>query len=228
MCGTPIAQQSSDQWQSVIKGASEEAFIPATEQIAFPALSVKQPSEELEGGRPHQSGTAKTDLVPLAGRFLISESSDSSQPIAPATHALVGIFEQAGFALRFGAFMFDLLPLMILLFVSGLLASQFLAFGTLIQYSSFGLAAIFLVFNFIFLAGRTGQTVGKRLIGIRIITVDQRRATTKQIVMRHILGYPLSMAVFTLGFLWLLWDRRQQGWHDKMAGTLVVRKRLNW
>ena len=242
MCGTPTPNQSSDQWQKVIKGASEEALIPATEQIAFPALSVKQksdellsvkqPSEGLEASRSYPSGTAKTELapelVPLAGRFLISEQSDPSQPIAPATHALVGIYEQAGFALRFGAFMFDLLPLMILLFVSGLLASQFLAYGALIQYSSLGLAVLFLVFNFIILAGRTGQTVGKRLIGIRIITVDQRRATTKQIVMRHILGYPLSMAFFTLGFLWLLWDRRQQGWHDKLAKTLVVRKRLNW
>jgi uncharacterized RDD family membrane protein YckC len=208
---------------------SNEDWVPATEQISDREISVAPQVEESEAVWPSPSGnTAKTELAPLGGRFLISESLGSSQPIAPATHALVGIFEQAGFALRFGAFMFDLLPLMILLFISGFLASEFTNFSVLIQYGSFGLATLFLILNFIFLAGRTGQTLGKRLIGIRIIRTDQQRATTKQIILRHVLGYPLSMTVFTLGFLWLLWDRRQQGWHDKIAGTLVVRKRLNW
>jgi len=33
----------------------------------------------------------------------------------------------------------------------------------------------------------------------------------------------LSLAVIGLGFFWIAWDREKQAWHDKIAGTLVVR-----
>jgi uncharacterized RDD family membrane protein YckC len=41
-------------------------------------------------------------------------------------------------------------------------------------------------------------------------------------VLRYI-GYFLSALPLYLGFLWALWDRRHQGFHDKLAGTTVVR-----
>jgi uncharacterized RDD family membrane protein YckC len=37
------------------------------------------------------------------------------------------------------------------------------------------------------------------------------------------LGAAFSILVFFLGFLWIAWDRDKQGWHDKIAGTVVVR-----
>lgn len=40
-------------------------------------------------------------------------------------------------------------------------------------------------------------------------------------VVRYI-GYLISGVVFCLGFLWAAWDSKKQGWHDKMAGTIVV------
>jgi len=37
------------------------------------------------------------------------------------------------------------------------------------------------------------------------------------------LGLLLSIVPLGLGFLWIAWDERRQGWHDKVAGTMVYR-----
>lgn len=68
-------------------------------------------------------------------------------------------------------------------------------------------------------------TPGKMAIAARI--VDARtggKPTTSQLVIRYI-GYFVSMIPFGLGILWVAFDSRKQGWHDKMAGTVVVRRR---
>ena len=44
-------------------------------------------------------------------------------------------------------------------------------------------------------------------------------------VLREIVGKFVSAIAFFLGFLWIGWDGRKQGWHDKIAGTHVVRAR---
>jgi uncharacterized RDD family membrane protein YckC len=68
-------------------------------------------------------------------------------------------------------------------------------------------------------------TPGKMLIGARI--VDARTGappTLKQHIIRY-LGYFLSSFVLCLGFIWAAFDRRKQAWHDKLAGTVVVRRK---
>lgn len=39
------------------------------------------------------------------------------------------------------------------------------------------------------------------------------------------LAYYVSLIPFGLGFIWVAFDGRKQGWHDKLAGTVVVRKK---
>lgn len=46
--------------------------------------------------------------------------------------------------------------------------------------------------------------------------------STRQCVVRY-LGYFVSIFGLGLGFLWIAWDRRKQGWHDKLANTVVIR-----
>jgi uncharacterized RDD family membrane protein YckC len=73
-----------------------------------------------------------------------------------------------------------------------------------------------------FEGGRTGQTIGKRALGIRVI--DFRAGGPigyGRGLLRTIARY-LSAIVFFLGYLWMLWDREKQCWHDKIAGTVVV------
>lgn len=68
----------------------------------------------------------------------------------------------------------------------------------------------------------TGGTVGMRLL--RLAVVDQSTGellTAGQAVIRFV-GYVVSFAVCYLGVLWVAFDRRSQGWHDKMARSLVI------
>ncbi|WP_216900149.1 RDD family protein [Synechococcus sp. CCY 9618] len=65
-------------------------------------------------------------------------------------------------------------------------------------------------------------TPGKLLFRLRI--VDARSGgepSLRQWCLRY-LGYVLSTLPLLLGFLWVAWDPRRQGWHDKIAGTLVI------
>jgi uncharacterized RDD family membrane protein YckC len=43
-------------------------------------------------------------------------------------------------------------------------------------------------------------------------------------LVREIVGKTISGAVFLLGYLWILFDRERQGWHDKLANTYVVQE----
>jgi uncharacterized RDD family membrane protein YckC len=68
-------------------------------------------------------------------------------------------------------------------------------------------------------------TPGKMAIGAKI--VDEKtlgKPSTGQLVIRY-LGYYVSIIPLMLGILWVGFDARKQGWHDKLAGTLVVRSR---
>jgi uncharacterized RDD family membrane protein YckC len=75
--------------------------------------------------------------------------------------------------------------------------------------------AAVIFFNYIYFYMRRGQSFGKRFIGVPI---DYQTA-----VLRNIVGYLLSFLFFGLGIVWVLWDRRRQGWHDKLAKTVVVK-----
>ncbi len=65
-------------------------------------------------------------------------------------------------------------------------------------------------------------TPGKMLLDCRI--VDARhlgKPSFGQFALRYF-GYLLSALPAGLGFLWILFDKRRQGWHDKLAKTLVI------
>lgn len=66
----------------------------------------------------------------------------------------------------------------------------------------------------------SGQTPGKRVLGVRVMRADGKRLRLGNAVRRQ-LGYWIS-AIFFLGFLWILFDNRRQGFHDKIAGTIVT------
>ena len=68
-------------------------------------------------------------------------------------------------------------------------------------------------------------TPGK--MALKLTVVDAKtggKLTPGQCVVRY-LGYYVSAIPFLLGIVWVGFDRRKQGWHDKIAGTVVVRNR---
>ena len=66
----------------------------------------------------------------------------------------------------------------------------------------------------------SGQTPGKRVLGVRVMRKDGTRLTLGNALLRQV-GYWIS-AIFYLGFLWILFDNKRQGFHDKLAGTIVT------
>lgn len=66
-------------------------------------------------------------------------------------------------------------------------------------------------------------TPGKIVIGARIVdAMTGEPPSTRQLIGRY-LGYYVSMLPLCLGLLWVAFDARKQGWHDKLAGTVVIR-----
>lgn len=68
-------------------------------------------------------------------------------------------------------------------------------------------------------------TPGKMAIGARIVDAKTGgKPSTSQLLIRY-LGYYVAMLPLFIGILWVAFDPRKQGWHDKMAGTVVVRRK---
>ena len=67
-----------------------------------------------------------------------------------------------------------------------------------------------------------GATPGKLALGLKIVDAQTgARPTTGRLVLRFVC-YLLSALPLYLGFIWIAIDRRKQGWHDKIAGTVVI------
>ena len=99
-----------------------------------------------------------------------------------------------------------------------------------------GLAAVFMfivliagaiavmLFNEVYLAGKNnGQTIGKKMMGIRVAKEDGTPFGYGDAFLRNVVGYWISGLACGLGYFWGLFDSRQQAWHDKIFHTLVVR-----
>ena len=72
------------------------------------------------------------------------------------------------------------------------------------------------------LTGLRGQTLGKMAVGIRVVNNRGTKPGLARAALRESLGKAISTLVLLLGFLWAIWDSRNQAWHDKLAGTYVV------
>jgi len=93
-------------------------------------------------------------------------------------------------------------------------AGQTLLFDVLVQVVLPAVAAI------LFWRYR-GATPGKMLVSARIVDAATLGApSTGKLIGRYFAYIPSS--IFMLGFIWIAFDKRKQGWHDKLAGTVVI------
>ena len=69
-----------------------------------------------------------------------------------------------------------------------------------------------------------GATPGKLAVGVKIVDARTGGAPSTGRLVIRLACYLLSALPFYLGFLWVALDRRKQGWHDKIAGTVVVQE----
>jgi uncharacterized RDD family membrane protein YckC len=97
--------------------------------------------------------------------------------------------------------------------------------GAIIGRTVLGIGVGFLVglvYNWYFWTRNNGQTPAKSFMGIRVVKTNGSRLTDLDAVVRYI-GYYISGFVLGLGYLWAFIDADKQAWHDKLAGTYVVR-----
>jgi uncharacterized RDD family membrane protein YckC len=135
---------------------------------------------------------------------------------------------KAGFWIRFLAYLLDTLvvgiPALILLYLVGSVSSS----GG--QGSGPGVAveALLIVgsiaYFLYFWTRPTGQTLGMKAVNIRVVKTDGSPITVGTAVVRY-LGMIINSIIFGLpiGWIWAAFDANKQGWHDKMAGTYVVK-----
>jgi uncharacterized RDD family membrane protein YckC len=66
-------------------------------------------------------------------------------------------------------------------------------------------------------------TPGKMMLGMKVVDASTYSTlSTGQAIGRYF-AYIVSTVVVFLGFLWIVWDPRKQAWHDKLAGSVVIR-----
>jgi uncharacterized RDD family membrane protein YckC len=67
-----------------------------------------------------------------------------------------------------------------------------------------------------------GTTIGGIILGLKVIRLDGQPLTISVALVRSLTSY-LSALAFFVGFFWAGWDHERQSWHDKIAGTTIVR-----
>ena len=136
--------------------------------------------------------------------------------------------EYAGFWIRVVAYLVDaflitLVTLPILYFVYG--PTYFESDHLILGGVDILLSCVFPVVAVIAFWALKSATPGK--MAFSAIIVDARtgaKPSVPQFIARYFC-YIISALPFLLGFLWVAIDRRKQGWHDKIAGTVVIRQR---
>ncbi len=137
--------------------------------------------------------------------------------------------EYAGFWIRTGAAIID--SILIIIIVAPILTA---IYGTDYWFNesmnqgvwdiifNYVLPAIAVIFFWVYKSATPGK------MATRLIIVDAKtgdKPSTGQFIIRYI-GYYISMIPLFLGIIWIGFDKRKQGWHDKLAGTLVIKKGL--
>jgi uncharacterized RDD family membrane protein YckC len=136
--------------------------------------------------------------------------------------------EYAGFWARFGAFVIDTI---LLLAITVPLTAHFYGWqifsdpdapfikgpaDILINWI-FPLTAVFLFWRY------KQATPGKMALSIRIVDAKTGGPMSVGQIIGRYFAYFVSVLPLCIGFLWIAFDPKKQGWHDKLAGTVLVR-----
>ena len=121
---------------------------------------------------------------------------------------------RAGFWLRLGAALIDGILLTVLFTPMSIVLSSgaYLLVSTLIGIAYYTLLE----------GGPRGQTVGKMACSIRVYDLANGGPIGYGRGFIRYIARILSALVLLLGYLWMLWDKEKQTWHDKFAGSVVV------
>jgi uncharacterized RDD family membrane protein YckC len=134
-------------------------------------------------------------------------TESAAAPTAPAAAPAATSLPRAGFWIRMGALFIDIILIAVIV-------------GILDASGEFWLIALAAYGALMWKL--KGTTIGGLVCGIKVVRRDGAEINWDTAIVRA-LGCFLSMMVAGLGFLWIVFDEDRQAWHDKIAGTLVVR-----
>ena len=149
---------------------------------------------------------------------------------APIGDVRIGI--PAGFWLRLLAFLIDAVILTVAGLgvdagVGGAVALQGTDFWTFFKDSIFTWAMlirmVMSVLYYTILIGAAGATVGKLVLGIRVVRKDGSKVGYARAFCRW-LAYGISLLTLGLGFVWIAFNKDRRGVHDYLVGTKVIRR----
>ncbi len=138
--------------------------------------------------------------------------------------------QYAGFVSRLLAYGIDIAIITVMVVAFGWLVDTVTRFFPTVVFDpegtiGFVLAGVVIAVTagiyYVFFWTLTGQTPGKMLLGLQVVSLDGSNLTFWQ-ALRRLIGYFLSALALYAGYWWVLIDNRRQGWHDKLAGTVVV------
>jgi uncharacterized RDD family membrane protein YckC len=147
-----------------------------------------------------------TTAAPLVEGAPSDPTAPPASPPAAATIAATAA-PRAGFWIRMGALLIDIVLVGII--VSVLDTGDSVWIVALAAYGAI-------------MWKLKGTTIGGIVCGLKVVRRDGTELNWDTAIVRA-LGCFLSMVVGGLGFLWIVFDEDRQAWHDKIAGTLVVR-----
>lgn len=152
------------------------------------------------------TGTSTAGAAEPSGR-------DTAPAASPPPGENLSSFPRATFLHRLGALLLDFLLVTVIT----------LPFSHMHLGRSFVLLLIYRVA----LWSWKGTTVGGIICGLRVARMDGKPLAFTDALVRGLASI-LSAAAAGLGWLWILWDPERQAWHDKIAGTVVVRVPAGW
>jgi len=133
-------------------------------------------------------------------------------------------YEYAGFWIRLGASIIDNIIIMVALVPIGMLMGWNSMYSSEMTSTADWLWQILMAAFCVFCWVKFAGTPGKRLLRLKVL--DERtgeNVTVGQGIIRYI-GYFPAVLVLFIGLTWVAFDPKKQGWHDKMAKTVVVRE----
>jgi len=128
---------------------------------------------------------------------------------------------RAGFWARFAALFIDsiviaIIPIIVIAIGAGSSSNGLLAFGYILYL------ILYVGYFVYFEGGPTGQTLGKRALGIRVIDFNNAGPIGYGRAFIRLIGRIIAGFFCYLGYFWMLWDKEKQCWQDKMANDVVV------
>jgi uncharacterized RDD family membrane protein YckC len=133
-------------------------------------------------------------------------SAAAAMPSAPSHLPETLSYPRAGFWERMGAGFLDIVLVSIL--------------GSIVHVVPLGFLLALAYFTGMW--AWKGTTIGGIVLGLKVVRMDSQPVTFAVALVRS-LAAAFSIVVLFLGFLWIAWDTEAQGWHDKIAGTVVLK-----